>query len=228
MKDQITGPVSELEFRAWLATPLTAIVICDRDVRVNHWCNEAFARVFNRPPDELIGTEIASYVPGPALRERREIWRPMIERRERVEYYQVFGDQRVLTKCGPLESEVTGPDRCVFGFFPADPTPAANQSALASTALLTELAVLSPTELRVVHAFAQGWTREEIAQKLGRSPHTVQVHFRSIFAKLGIHREVGLALKLGKSGLGSFSIEEWERIVRASVPTPGGNSAVAC
>lgn len=224
MQDLNTGPVSELEFRAWLATPMAAVAITDRNVEVNQWCNEAFASAFKRTPDELAGAAVASYLPEAALRERRKLWQPMIERGERVEYTQVFGDQRVLTKCAPLDPGVKGPGMAVFGFFPEQIPSASAPPTLASTALLNELAILSPTELRVVHAFAKGWTREDIAHKLGRSPHTVQVHFRSIFAKLGIHREVELALRLGKSGLGSFSIDEWERIVRASASVSGGTA----
>ncbi|MFO0832064.1 MAG: LuxR C-terminal-related transcriptional regulator [Phycisphaerales bacterium] len=218
-----TAPVTELEFRAWAATPLVGIVLWTRDEQVR-WCNEEFAKKFNRRPESLVGIRIGDYLPSNVLKERRELWRPLLERGERVEYSQFFGDRRMRTRCAPLHTDVLGPDSYIAAFFPEEDSGDHSPSLVASVAILSELRVLSPTELRVAHAFAKGLPREEIAKALGRSPHTIQVHFRSIFAKMGIHREVDLALRLGKSGLGSFSFEEWERIVGASIPQSDAKS----
>jgi DNA-binding CsgD family transcriptional regulator/tetratricopeptide (TPR) repeat protein len=54
------------------------------------------------------------------------------------------------------------------------------------------LAGLTPTELNLAKLVAQGLTNREIAEQLGRSPHTVDSHIRNIFAKAGVKSRVAL------------------------------------
>ncbi len=213
MKQKNSGPVSLTEFRAWSAIPGVALTIGDSH-EVVCWCNAAFAEVFAKAPEEMIWLRYGDYLQPHVLEERRELWRPMRERGERVEYDQFFSDRRVHTTCAPVHPEVMGEDKFIFRFVPEhEPT---NRDKLAATAIPDEFLVLSPAELRVLHAFAQGWSREEMARRMYRSPHTIQVHLKNIYSKLNVHREVDLALRLGKSGLGGFSVAEWERIVDAN------------
>ncbi len=215
MEHTNTGPVSAEEFRAWAAVPGVMLVVGSRE-EVIRWSNTAFAESFGFSVEEMDGKRYDSYLPEAVLVERRQIWKPMLDRGERVEYSQLIHDRRMRTLTAPLDPEVMGPDAIVFGFFPEGELNSTPNMPIAAHSVLHEFAVLSPAELRVLHAFAQGWSRDEIAQRLFRSPHTVQVHLKNIYAKLGIHREVELALKLGRSGLGSFSIVEWERIVQST------------
>lgn len=213
MKQKNSGPVSLTEFRAWSALPGVALTIGDSH-EVVQWCNAAFAEAFARTPEQMVGLRYGDYLPEHVLEERRELWRPMREHGERVEYDQFFSDRRVHTTCAPLHPEVMGENMFIFRFVAEhEPT---NRDKLAAAAVPGEFLVLSPAELRVLHAFAQGWSREEMARRMYRSPHTIQVHLKNIYAKLSIHREVDLALRLGKSGLGGFSVAEWEKIVEAS------------
>lgn len=213
VKQRNIGPVTLTEFRAWSAIPGVALTIGDSQ-EVVHWCNAAFAEAFARTPEQMIGLRYSDYLPAHVLEERRELWRPMRERGERVEYDQFFTDRRVHTTCAPVHAEVMGEDKFIFRFVPEhEPT---NRDKLAATAIPGEFMVLSPAELRVLHAFAQGWSREEMARRMYRSPHTIQVHLKNIYSKLNVHREVDLALRLGKSGLGGFSAAEWDKIVEAN------------
>lgn len=217
VKQKNSGPVNLTEFRAWSATPGVALTIGDVN-EVVHWCNAAFAEAFAKTPEQIIGLRFSDYLPAHVLDERRELWRPMRERGDRVEYDQFFTDRRVHTTCAPLHPEVMGENKFIFRFVPEhEPT---NRDKLAATSIPSEFLILSPAELRVLHAFAQGWSREEMARRMYRSPHTIQVHLKNIYAKLDIHREVDLALRLGRSGLGGFSVAEWEKIVEANTKGP--------
>ncbi|MFD6610373.1 LuxR C-terminal-related transcriptional regulator [Micromonospora chalcea] len=55
-------------------------------------------------------------------------------------------------------------------------------------------AALTPAEVRVAELLAIGMTKQEAARDLFVSFHTVDTHLRSIYAKLGVHNRVELAL----------------------------------
>lgn len=48
---------------------------------------------------------------------------------------------------------------------------------------------LSDAELRVMRLVYDGATKEEIAEQLYLSPHTVKNHIKSVYCKLGIHEK---------------------------------------
>ncbi|MBC9006010.1 helix-turn-helix transcriptional regulator [Micromonospora aurantiaca] len=56
------------------------------------------------------------------------------------------------------------------------------------------VAALTPAEVRVAELLAVGMTKQEAARDLFVSFHTVDTHLRSIYAKLGVHNRVELAL----------------------------------
>jgi len=49
---------------------------------------------------------------------------------------------------------------------------------------------LSERELEVLQHFAGGLSNQEIASRLSLSPHTVKVHSRNIYGKLGVHNRM--------------------------------------
>jgi LuxR family maltose regulon positive regulatory protein len=49
---------------------------------------------------------------------------------------------------------------------------------------------LSERELEVLQYFAEGLSNQEIASRLSLSPHTVKVHSRNIYGKLGVHNRM--------------------------------------
>jgi DNA-binding CsgD family transcriptional regulator len=62
-----------------------------------------------------------------------------------------------------------------------------------------DLAVLSVREREIAELAGQALTNQQIAGRLGRSPHTVNYHLRQIFQKLGISSRVELAALTGRS-----------------------------
>lgn len=54
---------------------------------------------------------------------------------------------------------------------------------------------LSPREIEIVEAAAQGLPDKAIADSLGCSPHTVNTHWRRVFKKFGV-RSRGQAIAL--------------------------------
>jgi DNA-binding CsgD family transcriptional regulator/predicted ATPase len=68
---------------------------------------------------------------------------------------------------------------------------------------------LTDAEIRVARLAANGLTNREIAQRLSRSPHTVDSHLRHAFTKLGIRSRVELT----------------REVVVHELPEPGGRDA---
>ena len=60
---------------------------------------------------------------------------------------------------------------------------------------------LTARELEVLKLIAQGLKNREIADKLCISEHTVKVHLRNIYSKIGVDTKVRVALYAIKEGL---------------------------
>jgi len=60
---------------------------------------------------------------------------------------------------------------------------------------------LNQRELEVLQYMAEGLNNQEIGSKLFLSPHTVKVHTRNIYAKLGVHNRTQAVVKAGTLGL---------------------------
>lgn len=64
-----------------------------------------------------------------------------------------------------------------------------------------ELARLSPRERQVVELLARGHAAKDVASKLALSANTVRNHVKSIFAKLRVHSQVELLVRLRRGQL---------------------------
>lgn len=55
-----------------------------------------------------------------------------------------------------------------------------------TTAATPQAPALTPRESEVVRLLAQGCTYEQVADRLGVSPHTVTTHIKNAYRKLGV------------------------------------------
>jgi LuxR family maltose regulon positive regulatory protein len=79
---------------------------------------------------------------------------------------------------------------------PAQPQPSQDPSPVAG---LVE--PLSEREIEVLQLVAEGLTNSEIASRLFLSPHTIKVHVRNIFGKLGVHNRTKAVVEARSLGL---------------------------
>jgi DNA-binding NarL/FixJ family response regulator len=54
------------------------------------------------------------------------------------------------------------------------------------------LSSLTPSERNIARMITEGLSNRQIAERIGRSPHTVDSHIRNIFNKLGVNSRVAL------------------------------------
>jgi len=77
---------------------------------------------------------------------------------------------------------------------------AVDAAATSSTNAIETLRPLTPREREVLQGMVDGLTREQIAKRLGMSPHTVRTHVHGLLHKLGVHsslRAVAVARQAG-------------------------------
>lgn len=77
---------------------------------------------------------------------------------------------------------------------------AVDATAVSGTPAGETLQPLTPREREVLQGMVDGLTREQIAQRLGMSPHTVRTHVHGLLRKLGVHsslRAVAVARQAG-------------------------------
>lgn len=66
------------------------------------------------------------------------------------------------------------------------------------------LSVLSARELEVLACLVQGMTRQEIADRLCLSPHTVRTHINNLLHKLGVHSTLSAVSLARQAGLSEW------------------------
>ncbi|GIM89634.1 response regulator transcription factor [Paractinoplanes toevensis] len=77
-------------------------------------------------------------------------------------------------------------------------SPSARHLLQATTALPSPFRPARLSALEVAQLVGLALTNQQIAGRLGRSPHTVNFHLRQIFRKLGVASRVELVLLLGR------------------------------
>ncbi len=65
---------------------------------------------------------------------------------------------------------------------------------------------LTERETQVLQAIAKGWSNKQVSEALCISPHTVQVHLSSVFAKLGVKSRTEAVLHAIRRGL----VDVWQ------------------
>jgi len=62
-------------------------------------------------------------------------------------------------------------------------------------------ATLTPRELAVVRLLSSGCSYEQVAGRLGISPHTVVTHIKNAYRKLDVHTAAGAVMRAVQLGL---------------------------
>lgn len=147
--------------------------------RIIHVCNDAFAALFRRPAEALVGRSLAQIYPCvddfAGVVER---W--MAPLRERG----LFADERLMKRC---DGEVFWCRVSGRTLTPADPMALAVWSFAELPTPVHLDGTLSRRERDVACHVARGRTSKEIAKLLGLSPRTVEGHRLRLMRKLKVH-----------------------------------------
>jgi DNA-binding NarL/FixJ family response regulator len=127
----------------------------------------------------------------------------IVDARDEAEVVLVDGAFVVVGDCAPPAVTLGAPEGGQAGRLPREATAAQIDAALrAAAAGLTvrcadeepaefraldeeEAPLLTPREVEVLAAIADGCSNKEVARRLAISPHTVKFHVESLFRKLG-------------------------------------------
>jgi DNA-binding CsgD family transcriptional regulator len=63
------------------------------------------------------------------------------------------------------------------------------------------LTILTPRELAVVRLLSSGCSYEQVAVRLGISPHTVVTHIKNAYRKLDVHTAAAAVMRAVQLGL---------------------------
>lgn len=220
MEDSFHKPVapvtaSMLPFFEWL-TGIACLVRDEQRLEVK-WCNDAYARLCQRPIAEVIGTVLADRIPTAAADERESTYRQVISTNQPTSVVQFGADMRLLCHVHPIDPASFG-HRGVLIILHEAPIGTslvafdANEQVW-ETPCLDGLDALSVSELRVLYWTACGMQSKEIAAKLCRAMRTVENHLSSIHKKLGTDSRSMLVHFATERGIHAFSADEWDRLI---------------
>ena len=192
----------------------------DESLRVV-WTSRTVEGVFEGvdDPGDMLGTRLTERVSPEAAREREGVLRSVIERDEVVHHTMLSVDSRMLVTVFPLDEGSFGHKGTFAVISDAKSMSCVGRTGgftLLPTPHFVRFAALTTRELEVLHQVARGETTASIAERLHRSPKTVENHINSIHQKLGTHSRAELVLLASEHGVHQFSEEEWARVVHAS------------
>ena len=195
----------------------------DESLRVV-WTSHSVSGLFEgvEDPGGVLGTRLTERVGPEAAQEREGMLRRVIERDEVVHHTMLSVDSRMLVTVFPLDPGSFG-HKGTFAVI-SDAKQMSNVGRTGTFTLLptphfVRFAALTTRELEVLYQVAQGETTAAIAERLHRSPKTVENHINSIHQKLGTHSRAELVLLASEHGVHQFSEDEWSRVVHASKRT---------
>ncbi|MFO0833046.1 MAG: LuxR C-terminal-related transcriptional regulator [Phycisphaerales bacterium] len=203
--------------------PGTALQIRTRDWHLA-WCNQTYADMVRESPATLVGSHLSSVMPQDAAEERMHLLAPVLTDDVRMQYLSLWQGKRCVCTVLPLDADSLGLDGMLGVITPTLlPELGRNLPITQRPVLGAGLESLSRAELGIVYLFARGLTVPEVARRLCRSPQTVHQHFKSIHRKLGLNRQMDVAMFLARSGIAGFSELQWCAMTGCFIPGPAGN-----
>ena len=70
------------------------------------------------------------------------------------------------------------------------------------------MSILTPRELEVVRLLGSGCTYEQVALRLGISPHTVVTHIKNAYRKLDVHTAAAAVMRAARLRLIAIDLGE--------------------
>lgn len=77
------------------------------------------------------------------------------------------------------------------------------------------MSILTPRELEVVRLLGSGCTYEQVALRLGVSPHTVVSHIKNAYRKLNVHSAAAAVMQAARLRL--IQIDLGEEVTQAAL-----------
>ncbi|MCC5823942.1 MAG: helix-turn-helix transcriptional regulator [Phycisphaerales bacterium] len=215
------GPANRITRDAlWLLETLCGVACVIRDERLRVlWCNDAYARLCDRPVSDLIGTTMDDFLPKAAAEERGLVLSRVLRSGEPEAYYQFGADKRMLCRVLPCDPEAFGCP-AVLAMVQEAPVGSALRSSeplpVLTTPCLDQLGALSPSELRALYYIAKGLSTADIAERLCRATKTVEKHIESLHRKLRTSSRAEIVRLATERGLQAFEESQWEAIIEGA------------
>lgn len=180
------------------------------------WCNRKYAAAHDSTPEQMRGMTLADVLPEALAEERASHMRRALEAGEALTYDQMWRGGRYLTQCFPLDEGSFGHRGWLVVIKPSPRPEEDGADAVIHSGDLGDLSPLSRRELEVLRLLGFGLTTPQMAERLHRSPRTVEKHLDSIKRKLDIRTTAGLVRLSVERGLAGFSDEDFALIAQIS------------
>lgn len=202
--------------------PGVAVVVRDSDLRLR-WANEVASDAYGVPLARLLGS-----LPSVVMDERAEaglraLYAVAAAGRGPRRYVGVWQGKRCVMVIYPLDAASFGHGGMLSLIAP-DMAEVRTEAPLCPVCMLgPRLGLLTKGELCVMYLFAQGRAPAQIGERLFRSTHTVNEHFKAIRRKLGTVRQAELAAMMACSGVAQFTEAEWCSLTGVHIPNPSAS-----
>lgn len=186
--------------------PFVAAAVIDYDGRIL-WGNTRGKQLyFNNPDLDYDGKTVHDFLPDEMVIERLGLLRMVCDTGRSAFFRQILGGKSVVTTYHKMETPEDETPRALI--LSGEATNDAQlivpdhyfrfETKLVNFGILDKL---SPREIEVLALISEGLTTDKIAEKLGRSPKTIEAHRSAISRKLGISSRIGLSEVARRAGL---------------------------
>ncbi|MEL6740960.1 MAG: LuxR C-terminal-related transcriptional regulator [Planctomycetota bacterium] len=209
-----TRPVTRADLGLLDVVPGIFAVARDESFR-QFWCNQAYAKAHDTEPEQMAGMTLRDVLPEELAEERESHMLRALEGGEALTYDQMWRGGRYTTQCFPLDRDDLGARGWLVVLKLARPE-TEGPDGVVHSGDLGDLSPLSRRELEVFRLLGFGLTTPGIAERLHRSPRTVEKHLDSIKRKLEIRTTSGLVRLSVERGLPGFTDEDFALIAQIS------------
>jgi DNA-binding CsgD family transcriptional regulator len=191
------------------------------------WVNGLQEQLSGMKPEEYLGRSLESMMPRSVAEERRRTLEAVLEDNQPRTIYMLAGETRMLVRLLPIDAGAFG-HKGVMALMcqaPLGHDPDAQTIATPRTMSNSVLRSLSRRELEVLHLVARGHTTAEIAASLHRTEKAINHHLSGLHRAFHTSTRTELMQEAIKRGIGTFTPDEWLRIVEGEMQLRQDNRA---